>query len=64
MKVSTKIKTKFFKTFKLGFVFGYWVFKKSNWGSGTGSGFNFFSSKIRVLGSGSKPGISSFASLP
>jgi hypothetical protein len=55
MKFSTILKTKFFKTFELGFGFGYWVLKKSDSGSGTGSGFENFP-KNRVLGSGSKPG--------
>jgi hypothetical protein len=62
LKISTKIKRKFFKNFKRGFRFGYRVFKKSDSGSGTGSGFEIFP-KNRVLGSGSKPGTGSFASL-
>ncbi len=60
MKFSTKIKTEFFKTLKLGF--GYWVLKKSDSGSGTGSGFENYP-KNWVLGSGSKPGTGSSASL-
>jgi hypothetical protein len=62
LKFSTKIQTKYFKNFKLGFGFRYWVLKKSDSGSGTGSGFENFP-KNRVLGSGSKPGTGSFASL-
>jgi hypothetical protein len=56
------LKGNFFKTSKHGFGFGYRVFKKSDSGSGTGSGFENFP-KNRVLGSGLKPGTGSFASL-
>ncbi len=60
LKELTRIKRKNFKTSKHGF--GLRVFKKSDSGSGTGSGFENFP-KNRVLGSGSKPGTGSFASL-
>jgi hypothetical protein len=62
LKFSTKFQTKYFKNFKLGFGFRYWVLKKSDSGSGTGSGFENFP-KNRVLGSGSKQNTGSFASL-
>ncbi len=54
MKFATKIQAKYFKNFKIGFGFRYWVLKKSDSGSGTGSGFENFP-KNRVLGSGQRP---------
>jgi hypothetical protein len=46
----------------MGLGSGTGFLKKSDSGSGTGSGFENFL-KNRVLGSGSKPGTGSFASL-